>query len=254
MSGLRWKTVWITGASSGIGRALALAMDEEVATVAVSARSDDRLEALREQCVNVSAHPVDVTDGEAVARCVDAIEASAGPIDLAVLNAGTWALMDAPNLDLTAVRSGVEVNYFGVMNALDVLIPRMLERGRGHIAIVASVAGYRGLPRAVAYGPTKAALINLAEILRLELKPRGITVSVINPGFVDTPMTRDNPFPMPGIVSAEDAAETILTGLKKRKYEIAFPRGFALVMKLLRLMPNALYFRLIRKFVMRRAA
>ena len=254
MSELRWKTVWITGASSGIGRALALAMGEEAATVAVSARSADRLNALREQCANVSAHPVDVTDREAVARCVEAIEASAGPIDLAVLNAGTWTLMDAPNLDLKAVRSGVEVNYFGVMNALDVLIPRMLERGCGHIAIVASVAGYRGLPRAIAYGPTKAALINLAEILRLELEPRGITVSVANPGFVDTPMTSDNPFPMPGIVSAEEAAKTILAGLKKRKYEIVFPTGFALVMKLLRLMPNALYFRLIRKFVMHGAA
>ncbi len=246
-----WKTVWITGASSGIGRELALAMSREAACVAVSARSADRLDALRERCERVASHPVDVTDREAVARCVGAIEVSAGPIDLAVLNAGTWALMDSPDLDLNGVRAGVEVNYFGVMNALDAVIPRMVERGRGHIAIVASVAGYRGLPRAIAYGPTKAALINLAEILRLELEPHGITVSVVNPGFVDTPMTRDNPFPMPDIVSASDAAETILAGLRKRKYEIAFPRRFAVVMKVLRLMPNALYFGLIRKFVMR---
>ena len=251
MPEMTWKNVWVTGASSGIGRELTIAMEGEAARIAASARSVERLEELGAQCGNVSAHPVDVTDGDAVARCVEAIEASDGPIDLAVLNAGTWALMDAPELDLKAVRSGVEVNYFGVMNALDALIPRMVARGCGHIAIVASVAGYRGLPRSIAYGPTKAALINLAEILRLELQPHGITVSVINPGFVDTPMTRDNPFPMPGIISAQKAAETILAGLKKRKFEIAFPLGFAISMKLLRLMPTVLYFALIRKFVMR---
>lgn len=247
----RWQTVWITGASSGIGRELALLMDGQAQHVAASARSADKLASLAEQGRNISSHVLDVTDPDAVAACVDAIEATNGPIDLAVLNAGAWTLMDAQELDLKAVRTGIEVNHMGVMNALAPLVPRMLERGRGHIAIVASVAGYRGLPRSIAYGPAKAALNNLAEILRLELEPRGITISVINPGFVDTPMTRDNPFPMPGIISAKQAAHHILTGLSQRRFEIAFPRGFVLVMKLLALLPAPLYFWLVRRVVMR---
>ena len=175
--------------------------------------------------------------------------AEAGPIDLAVLNAGTWKMMGVDDFDLAAIRRGVEVNYMGVVNALDALLPRMLERGRGHIAIVASVAGYRGLPNSLAYGPTKAALINLAETLQTELAPRGITVSVVNPGFVDTPMTRDNPFPMPGIIPAPEAAQALLAGLRRKRFEIAFPRGFAAAMKILRLLPNALFFWVVRRFI-----
>ena len=153
--------------------------------------------------------------------------------------------------DLAAIRKGAEVNLMAVMNALDALLPRMIKRRAGHIAIVASVAGYRGLPRSLAYGPTKAALINLAETLNAELAPHGITVSIINPGFVDTPMTQGNPFPMPGIVSARKAAEEILAGLTRGKFEIAFPRGFVFGMKLLKILPDWLYFPFIRRFIMR---
>ncbi|AXS41505.1 SDR family NAD(P)-dependent oxidoreductase [Breoghania sp. L-A4] len=245
-----WKTVWITGASSGIGLELARLLDSRVDHVAASARSQDKLDALAAQAATVHSYPLDVTDATAVSACVAEIE-ERGDIDLAVLNAGAWALMSVDEFDLAAIRTGVEVNVMGVMNALDVLLPRMLSRGRGHIAIVASVAGYRGLPRSLAYGPTKAALINLAETLKTELAPRGITVSVVNPGFVDTPMTRDNPFPMPGLMSAKDAAERMLAGLERGSFEIAFPRGFAAQMKLLRLLPDALYFWLIRTFVLK---
>ncbi|WP_319773502.1 SDR family NAD(P)-dependent oxidoreductase [Breoghania sp.] len=246
-----WSVVWITGGSSGIGRELARQLDGVVGHVAVTARSADKLGELSAASRTVFAYPGDVTDADAMAGCVDEIESRAGPVDLAILNAGAWALMDATDLDLAAVRTGVEVNYLGVMNALDALIPKMMARGKGHIAIVASVAGYRGLPRSVAYGPTKAALNNLAETLKLELEPHGITVSVINPGFVDTPMTADNPFPMPGIISAKDAAERILKGLRRGRFEIAFPTGFILAMKLLRLLPDAVYFPLVRKFAVR---
>jgi short-subunit dehydrogenase len=246
-----WKTVWITGASSGIGQELAKLMDVAADHVVISARSVNKLEALSERSRAIAPFPLDVTDAEAVSVCVKTIEVTAGPIDLAVLNAGAWTLMDAQHLELQAVRTGIEVNYMGVMNAIDALIPPMIERRRGHIAIVASVAGYRGLPRSIAYGPTKAALNNLAEILRLELEPHGITISVINPGFVDTPMTQNNPFPMPSIVSAEEAAKQILEGLKRRQFEIAFPRGFIMVMKMMQLMPLVLYFWLVRKIVMR---
>ena len=249
-----WKTAWITGASSGIGLELALLLDGKVTHLAVSARSQDKLSKLAAQCKNVVSYPLDVTDADAVADSVGDIEAAAGPIDLAVLNAGVWQLMDVAELDLKAIRTGIEVNYMGVVHAINALLPGMLARGAGQIAIVASVAGYRGLPRSAAYGPTKAALINLAETLRTELAPRGITVSVVNPGFVDTPMTRDNPFPMPNIISAKDAAQSLLAGLERRKYEIIFPRAFVFAMKLLRLLPNAMYFWVARTFLSKRSA
>jgi len=246
-----WKTVWITGASSGIGLELARLMATKAAQVAVSARSAGPLSALAADQPGIVAKPLDVTDAGAVSACVKELETQTGGIDLAVLNAGVWTLMDSAELDLKAVRAGIEVNYMGVIHAIDALLPGMLARGRGHIAIVASVAGYRGLPRAVAYGPTKAALINLAETLRLELEPRGITISVVNPGFVDTPMTEDNPFPMPAIISAEEAARRLLDGLERRRYEIVFPRRLVYALKLLRVLPNAAFFRVVRTFVTR---
>lgn len=251
---IAWKTAWITGASSGIGLELARLLDGKVTHLAVSARSQDKLSKLAAQCKNVVSYPLDVTDADAVVDSVGDIEAAAGPIDLAVLNAGVWQLMDVAELDLKAIRTGIEVNYMGVVHAINALLPGMLARGAGQIAIVASVAGYRGLPRSAAYGPTKAALINLAETLRTELAPRGITVSVVNPGFVDTPMTRDNTFPMPNIISAKDAAQSLLAGLERRKYEIIFPRAFVFKMKLLRLLPNAMYFWVVRTFLSKRSA
>jgi len=251
---IAWKTAWITGASSGIGLELARLLDGKVTHLAVAARSQDKLSKLAAQCKNVVSYPLDVTDADAVVDSVGDIEAAAGPIDLAVLNAGVWQLMDVAEHDLKAIRTGIEVNYMGVVHAINALLPGMLARGAGQIAIVASVAGYRGLPRSAAYGPTKAALINLAETLRTELAPRGITVSVVNPGFVDTPMTRDNPFPMPNIISAKDAAQSLLAGLERRKYEIIFPRAFVFAMKLLRLLPNAMYFWVVRTFLSKRSA
>lgn len=249
----RWKTVWITGASSGIGLELARLLEGRVAHLAVSARSQDKLDALAAQFKTVVSYPLDVTDADAVAACVGNIEAAAGSIDLAVLNAGAWQLMDVAELDLAAIRTGIEVNYMGVVHAINALLPGMLAKGAGHIAIVASVAGYRGLPRSAAYGPTKAALINLAETLRTELEPRRITVSLVNPGFVDTPMTRGNPFPMPGIIPAKEAAQRLLAGLERGKYDIVFPRAFVFAMKLLRLLPNAVYFWVARTFLVKRS-
>jgi short-subunit dehydrogenase len=248
----RWKTVWVTGASSGIGLELVKLLNPKAGRVAISARSAEKLEELAVGLDCVQAFPLDVTDAEAVAGCVGTIEADGG-IDLAVLNAGVWQLMDAADLDLEAVRTAMDVNYMGVVNAIDALLPGMLERGHGHIAIVASVAGYRGLPKAVAYGPTKAALINLAETLRSELAPRGITISLVCPGFVDTPMTRDNPFPMPAMISAREAAQRLLYGLEHGDYEIIFPRRFVYATKFLRLVPNAVFFWIVRTFIRKSA-
>ncbi len=249
MARARWKTVWITGASSGVGRELACLLNGRVEHIAASARSADKLATLEGECPTVRALPLDVTDADAVTVTVAKIEAELGPIDLAVLSAGVWTMMSAEDMDLEALRAGVEVNYLGVVNAVHALLPSMLERGRGHIAIVASVAGYRGLPKSIAYGPTKAALINLAETLREELEPSGITISLVNPGFVDTPMTQENPFPMPAIISVSEAARSLLAGLEKGKYEIVFPLGFGLAMKVLRLLPNVVFFWFVRTFI-----
>lgn len=247
----KWKSVWITGASSGIGLELAKLLDGDVAHIAISARSRDKLEKAQKAGRTLSAYPVDVTDKRAVAACVKEIEAAAGPIDLAVLSAGVWFPMEVDEFDLDKIRTSIDVNYMGTMNTIDALLPGMLKRGQGHLAIVASVAGYRGLPKSVAYGPTKAALINVAETLKSELEPRGIAVSVINPGFVDTPMTETNTFPMPGIIPVEDAAKKLLDGLEAGQFEIIFPRGFVYLMKSLRRMPNALFFWVVRTFIMK---
>ena len=249
MTSASWRNVWITGASTGIGAALARRLDTHVPHVALSARSQDKIDALCATGTTLRSYPLDVVDADATRQVVAAIGASGGPIDLAVLNAGTWALQDAPEFTLEAVRRGLDVNVNGVYNGLHAVLPSMLERGAGHIAIVASVAGYRGLPRSIAYAPTKAALINLAEILRLELAPKGITVSVVNPGFVDTPMTEQNDFDMPGLISAEVAAEAMEKGLRAGRYEVSFPFGFTLMMKVLRVLPHWLYFWLAKRLV-----
>ena len=155
--------------------------------------------------------------------------------------------MGAKDFDAAKSAQSMAVNYLGLANGVDAILPAMIERKRGHIAIVASVAGYRGLPLAAAYAPTKAAAIALAETLALELPRHGLQVSIVNPGFVDTPMTAVNTFPMPFKVSAETASRAILGGLARGKYEIAFPWQMRLIMKALRLMPNAMFLRVGRR-------
>lgn len=243
-----WNRVWITGASTGIGRSLVLRMATEAETVWASARSREALDDLAHEARAVVATPLDITDGDAVSAAVADMDAAGGP-DIAVLNAGAWKLTDVSDLDLDAVRLGVEVNIIGTLQCAYALIPGMTQRGHGHIALVASVAGYRGLPRSIAYGPTKAALINAAETMRTELAPRGITVSVVNPGFVDTPMTEDNPFPMPQLISADDAAKAMVKGLRSGRFEVRFPWRFTTAMKLLRIAPNPVFFALMRRIM-----
>ncbi len=247
-----WRTVWITGASTGIGRELALKLAAAGMNVAATARSKDKLDALAGEADRVTPLPADVTEPAALAALTQQIAADIGPIDLAILNAGTYAPLDSSkDFDAELFRKTVDVNYLGVTNAIAAVLPGMLERGRGHIAIVASVAGYRGLPKAAAYGPTKAALINLAETLKPELEPQGIRISIVNPGFVRTPMTAQNDFPMPFLMEPGDAADRIISGLENGRYEIAFPRRFVAILKTLRLLPNAAFFWVVRKFILR---
>lgn len=239
------RVIWITGASSGIGEALALAYARDGAKVAVTARRVEALAALEAKSSNIKAFPGDVTDADAIAAIAGQVEATLGPIDLAILNAGIWRPMSAARYEAEKARVSMDVNYQGVVNALEPVMRAMLARGRGHIAIVSSVAGYRGLPLGATYAPTKAALISLAECLYPELKAKGVAISVINPGFVATPMTAPNTFPMPFIISVDDAVKAIRKGLARGRFEIVFPFRMAALIKLARVLPYALYFRTI---------
>lgn len=242
-----WRNVWITGASTGIGHELALQLARRGAVVAVSARSADKLAGLAALEPRIRPYPVDVTDPMAMTAVVQRIGADMGPIDLAILNAGVGAFAHASRYDAKLATDTMAVNYLGLVNALEPLIPPMIARGRGHIAIVASVAGYRGLPRGSAYGPTKAAANSLAQSLAIDLRPRGITVSVVNPGFIDTPMTAGSKMPMPFMLAVDDAARRIVRGLERGKAEIAFPWQMVAILKAARLLPLPAYLWLARR-------
>ena len=246
----RWQNAWIIGASTGIGHALAKRIAGDCGSINVSARSVEKLEALASGFAHMNAKPLDVTDTDAVAGIAAQLVKDC-PLDLVVISSGVWRQVKPGEFDPDAFRKAVDVNFMGVINVLAAVIPAMIERGAGHVAIVGSVSGYRGLPNAAAYSPMKAALINLAESIRPQLKRRGIDITIVNPGFVDTPMTSVNKFPMPFLMTAEEAADQIATGLETRRYEIAFPTRFVMMLKLLRILPNRIYFWIINKFMLK---
>jgi len=244
---LPWRTAWIVGGSTGIGKDLALRLARAGVKVAVSARSAGPLAETAALHPNLSAEAADAASPESMQAAHARIVASIGAPELVVLNAAIWDPMSANDYSAARAIKSMQVNYGGVCNALEIILPDMKQRRSGHVAIVASVAGYRGLTKALAYAPTKAALINLSEALNFELDPWNIAVSVINPGFVDTPMTARNDFPMPFIVTSEFAAEKIVDGLKRRKFEIAFPWQLVTILKIARIMPYRLFFPLLRR-------
>ena len=245
---LPWKTAWITGASTGIGREIALQLAAAGVKVAASARSPEKLASLGP---NILAIPLDVTDAAACRAAAAEVESRLGPIDLAVLGAGTYTPVALDDLDPARFAHMMDTNYMGVVNCVAALAPGMMARGAGHLSWIASVAGYVGLPKAAAYGPTKAALINLAESLAPEMGVKGVSVSVINPGFVETPLTAQNDFPMPFLMKADEAARRTIAGLAAGRFEIAYPRRFVAILKGLRLLPYPLFFRLIRRAVLK---
>lgn len=245
-----FRSAWITGASTGIGAELAKRLAADGCRVAVSARGADRLRQLADHHDDgrIIPVPVDVTDPASVAAGFSDITAAfGGAPDLVVLNAGFFEPMAARDFSAELFRRHIDVNLMGVVQVLDAVLPAMLKAGRGQIAIVASVSGYRGLPKAVAYGATKAALINMTESLRVELAPKGIVVQIVNPGFIDTPMTKDNDFPMPFLMPVDKAVDAFMRGLKRGQFEITFPKRFTWQLKLLRILPYWLYFPLIRR-------
>lgn len=231
--------VWVTGASAGIGAALARELVDRGAVVAISARREGELEKVADG--QMAMVPVDVTDDDAVAAAAESVRGTIGEIDVAVFNAGTWRQTDVRHWDAAAFRTQVEVNLLGVNAGIAAVLPRMLERGSGTIVIMASVAGYRGIPGGEGYGATKAALINLAESLRADLAPAGITVQWISPGFVTTDLTAENRFPMPFMIEPDAAAKAIADGIESGRAEIVFPLPMAIGMKLLNLVPHGLW-------------
>ncbi|MDE2091509.1 MAG: SDR family NAD(P)-dependent oxidoreductase [Gammaproteobacteria bacterium] len=243
------RIAWITGGGSGIGQALALRLVREGWTVAVSGRRREALqETARLATASVHAYPLDVGDLAAMRQAAAHIESELGPIGLVVLNAGFGRFVKLDNLRAETFANHMRVNYLGVVNGIDAVLAYFRKRRAGHIVIVASVAGYRGLPSTAAYGPTKAALINLAESLYFDLQREGILISICNPGFVRTPMTAENRAPMPFLMNLTDATEALYSGIMQQKFEIAFPRRFVLLLKLFRCLPYALYFPVMRKF------
>jgi short-subunit dehydrogenase len=245
-----WKDrrVWLVGASTGIGAALARVLLARGAKVAVSARSAGRLRALVAGRGEALVLPLDVTQPDDFSGAHARIVKAWGGVDLAVYLAGTYQPTRAWELTVERARAHVEANLMGAYHMLPAVLPDMLARGSGGVALVSSVAGYRGLPKSLCYGPTKAALINLAEGLYLDLAPKGIGAYVINPGFVETPLTAQNEFKMPALITPEDAAAEIVRGLERGQFEIHFPRRFTAWLKLLRQLPYAAYFPAVRKF------
>ena len=245
------RRVWLVGASSGIGLACAKAMQAAGAHVIVSARDLGTLSEWAEVCktkgLPVALMSLDVTDAlqvKYVARQV----AAGGPLDLVLYCAGHYHAQRATAFDLNDMLRHQDVNYNGLLRVLDAVLPIFLQQGHGHISLVSSVAGWRGLPNGLAYGPTKAAMTHLAETLYMDLQDKGIGVSVINPGFVATPLTAQNNFQMPALISPEEAAKAMLAGWAEGLFDIHFPKRFTSWLKLMRLLPYRVYFALVRRF------
>ena len=242
------KNVWITGASSGIGKELAIKFAREGWQVAASARRENLLKDLNNQNPNIYSFPLDVRNENESKNTFQNIIKKFQTIDISVFCTGMHDPDAEKKLSSEKIREIMETNFFGTLNCIMAVNTYFRERKNGHIAIVSSVAGYRGLPAASGYCASKSALISLAESLYFDFKRHNVKVSIINPGFIKTPMTDKNKFPMPMIKSAEFAAEKIFIGLtEKNAFEIHFPIAFTMLMKLLKIMPNWLYFLLVKK-------
>ncbi len=241
------QVVWLVGASSGIGLATAQLLHAHGAKVIVSARNAAALAAFEAAHADSLGIALDATDRDAMARAVERIVARFGRLDMALYCAGHYAALRATAFDLDQMLQHDKVNYVGALYMLDAVLPVLLRQKSGHVSLVASVAGYRGLPNALAYGPTKAALINLAQTLYLDLQPQGIGVSVICPGFVETPLTAQNEFKMPALIQPEDAAREMVAGWAAGEFEIHFPKRFTRFLKALSHLGDGLYFKAIRR-------
>ena len=246
---MSWATVWVIGASYGIGKAFTELCASHGMRVIASARSREPLEEMSKTDSRIDPLPFDVTDLADVRRTVETLIGRNRVPDLVLYNAGFYEPVDTWRVDADLFRRHIEVNYMGAVHALSEVLPPLVDRGYGHVALVASLSGYCGLPKAQAYGPSKAALISLAESLKPQTDAAGIDLSVVNPGFVATRLTEKNDFSMPYLMSPEDAAREMFEGLAAKKFEVAFPRPFVRRLKLLRLLPYRAYFKVMKRLV-----
>ena len=242
------KIIWITGASSGIGKALAIKFAEKGWIVAASARRENLLKDLNKFNQNIYSFPLDVTEIENCKLVANKIIEKFGGIDICVFGTGMHDPKSEKRFNLNKIREIMEVNYFGTMNSINSIYEYFSEKKNGQISIISSVAGYRGLPAAGAYCASKAALTSYAESLNFDMKMKNVRVSLISPGFIKTPMTDQNDFPMPMIKSPEFAANEIFKGLtEKKSFEIHFPKAFTYFLKFLQILPSSIYFKLVSK-------
>jgi len=245
------KRVWLIGASSGIGEACAKSLIEQGANVALSSRRIERLNSIAQQAAVNQAMvlPLDVTNHEQLSNAYQSILNAWGGVDVLLFVSGVYVPLRADNFDYQVAEQTINANLLGPMRATALVLPDMLSKHSGHIAIVGSVAGYSGLPKALAYGPSKAAIINFCETLYYDLFPTGVSVHMISPGFVATEATAQNDFEMPALISASQAASEILKGMQKGEFDIHFPKRFSGFLKFLRILPYPIYFWIVRRFV-----
>ncbi|MDC1112956.1 SDR family NAD(P)-dependent oxidoreductase [Candidatus Pelagibacter sp.] len=242
------KVIWITGASSGIGKAVAIKFAENGWIVAASARRENLLNELKEINENIHPFPLDVTDIDKCKLVASSIINQFKNIDVCLFGTGMHDPKSEKKFNLEKVREIMEVNYFGTMNSINSIYDYFSEKKNGQISIISSVAGYRGLPAAGAYCASKAALTSFAESLNFDMQMKNVRVSLVSPGFIKTPMTDQNDFPMPMIKSPEFAANEIYKGLTmKKSFEIHFPKAFTYFLKFLQILPSGIYFKLVSK-------
>ena len=244
---------WVTGAGKGIGRQVALELAREGWLVAVSARTISDLSSLVKEAHSfkgsIKEYPADVTDEKRVKEILYAIENDLGAIDLAILNAGTYLRFGVPEFSVKSFSKQWDINVMGTVTCFVHILKKMKNRKTGHIVVVSSLSAYRGLPLASAYGASKAALTNMCEALKPELEDFNINLSVVHPGFVRTPLTGRNEFPMPFLMEVDDAARRIIKGIKGGQFEITFPIPFVLIMKVFRWLPYSIYFAITRRLI-----
>ena len=242
------KVIWITGASTGIGKALALKFSKNGWIVAISARRKELLEEISSSNENIYSFPLDVTKMEECNKVFSEIKNKFNNIDICVFSTGTWNPKKEKEIDVEQIENVMKVNFFGTLNSIKCVEKYYKESKKGHISIVSSIAGYRGLPNSTGYGPSKSALNNLVESLYFDFGRYNVRISLISPGFIKTPMTDKNDFKMPFLKTTEYAAEKIYDGLiNKDIFEIHFPKSLTLILKILSFLPSKIYFGLVGK-------
>ncbi len=241
------KRIWLVGASSGIGAALAQALLAAGASVALSARRAEQLANVAAPYANACVVPFDVTDTQAWPVALATVQERLGQIDLVILGAARYDPTHSWQIDIEQAQKSFDLNVVSVYRGLSAVVPQLLAQGHGGVSLIGSISGYTGLPRALIYGATKAALQNLCETLYFELAPKGLGVYLINPGFVQTPMTSANDFEMPGLMTPEAAARAIMLGFERGQFEIRFPKAFSLALRLISMLPDRLRFFLLHK-------